>query len=455
MNARWSNLLYCLALLGLFGWVVSMRSTAAFLLEDSDTRVLLLKIREVQNPWHWFTHDWPLENHFYRPISTVMFEFDNWRYGNDPAGYGLTNAVVAALNVVLLAWFVCELTGRRWMALTAGALFAVWLGGYEGGLSQLGTWLALFTLVAGVIRHGVNVRAYGLTALGWWSWSGLVLSIVPLWGRNIGWIPGRTATVMTVFALISLAAYARFERLSADARPARHEPGPLDPPATRNTAVRPRRAGGFWLVIAYLGLALALGSYEQAVMLPAVWVGVGLTLYWSGLRVRPLAHVTPWLLLVGYLVLRRAILPPQVSGYQDQQLRFGSGVEISLLEFAFPGLSGFHVVGIVLSEMPYILLTSQPYQMVLGILADLGAFLSARRAWIVALAGYGMSFLAFLPMAWLNMFEHYYFWPMAMRSLLVIGLGTALASGTLTAACRPSIQAPARLRPAPGSLPRP
>jgi hypothetical protein len=455
MSTRWWNLLYGLTLLGLFLWVVSMRSSSPQLLEDSDTHVLLVKIREVQNPWHWFTHDWPLENHFYRPISTAVFEFDNWRYGDDASGYGLTNAILAALNVVLLAWFIRELTDRAWMALAGATLFAVWLGGFDLPLATLGTALAVLTLVAGVIRHGMNMKAYGWTALGWWSWSGLALSIVPLWGRNIGWIPGRTATVMTVFTLISLAAYARFERLSAAERTRSREFGPLDPPATRNTGVRARRPAGFWLGVAYLGVALALGSYEQAVMLPAVWFGVGLTLHWSGLRVRPLAHVMPWVLLVGYLVVRRAILPPQVSGYQDQQLRFGSGVEISLLEFAFPALSGYHVIGILLSELPFILLTGQPYALITGVAADLGAFVSVRRHWIVALAGYGMSFLAFLPMAWLNMFEHYYFWPMAMRTLLVIGLGVALASGTLSAMCRPAIQAPARSRPAPGSLPRP
>src|SRR5690349_12884450 len=33
--------------------------------------------------------------------------------------------------------------------------------------------------------------------------------------RMIGWLPGRTASVMTVFCLIALAAYARYERTSA------------------------------------------------------------------------------------------------------------------------------------------------------------------------------------------------------------------------------------------------
>ena len=31
---------------------------------------------------------------------------------------------------------------------------------------------------------------------------------------------------------------------------------------------------------------------------------------------------------------------------------------------------------------------------------------------------------AFLPMAWLKMFEHYYYWPMALRTVFLIGVAT-------------------------------
>ena len=36
----------------------------------------------------------------------------------------------------------------------------------------------------------------------------------------LAWLPSRTATVMTFFALASIAAYVRFERLGAARRPA-------------------------------------------------------------------------------------------------------------------------------------------------------------------------------------------------------------------------------------------
>src|SRR5947209_6221642 len=46
------------------------------LLQDSDTAFLLKTVRERQAPLSWFTGDWPLGNHFYRPVSTLTFEMD-------------------------------------------------------------------------------------------------------------------------------------------------------------------------------------------------------------------------------------------------------------------------------------------------------------------------------------------------------------------------------------------
>jgi hypothetical protein len=81
---------------------------------------------------------------------------------------------------------------------------------------------------------------------------------------------------MTVFALIAMAAYARFVRLAGSERIA-PVITPLTPPATRNTRqeVAPRQPWG-WLLVAALGTMLALGSYEQAVMMPFMMLGISL-----------------------------------------------------------------------------------------------------------------------------------------------------------------------------------
>ncbi|MCG9894016.1 MAG: hypothetical protein MH204_00890, partial [Fimbriimonadaceae bacterium] len=106
--------------------IVWGHSRSAGMMDDSDTRVLLAKIREVGNPWAWFAGDWPLENHFYRPISTLFFELDNALYRDRAAGYGLTNALLVAAAVMLLYAWLRELLDSRPLASLSAALFGVW-----------------------------------------------------------------------------------------------------------------------------------------------------------------------------------------------------------------------------------------------------------------------------------------------------------------------------------------
>lgn len=80
------------------------------LLLDTDTAYLLKKLTEVNNPWHWFTHDWPLGNHFYRPISTILFEFDHRLHQSSGEGFGLTQGMICCLATLSLAWLVTEFT---------------------------------------------------------------------------------------------------------------------------------------------------------------------------------------------------------------------------------------------------------------------------------------------------------------------------------------------------------
>ncbi|MBL8040960.1 MAG: hypothetical protein JNM04_06385, partial [Chthonomonas sp.] len=89
--------------------VLGSQSTSNDLHTDSDTHVMVTKIRERHDPVSWFFGDWPLENHFYRPISALSFELDNALYGDSGRGYFRTNAIIAALSVLALAWLVFEL----------------------------------------------------------------------------------------------------------------------------------------------------------------------------------------------------------------------------------------------------------------------------------------------------------------------------------------------------------
>lgn len=434
-------------------FVFAQRSSAPDLLRDTDTHVAIAKIRERNDPMSWFRGDWPLENHFYRPISTLVFEMDNRLYGDNPGGYATTNALLCALCVLLTFWLFRELTDRPMLATVATLIFVEWHVPRWNITGRIFEALLLVALVGGILRHGLRIRQWLPAVLVFLAAETTFLIAKPIGGRTLDWIPGRTATTMTVFCLIAMAAYARYERLGSI--PKKKEPGPLDPPATRNTDLSRAKGGGGWAVLAMVSTALALGSYEQAVMLPACLLAVACVFRWQGFRVRWGWQAPAWALLVGYLVLRRMILPADNSSYQDQQLRFGPGVFMSLVDYICPAISSVQSLPTYFEMGWETLLMGAPYLAILAVMRDVNAFVQARRRWVLALAGWGMSLLAFLPMAWLNHFDHYHYWPLALRSLLVAVLGWIGMELMVTAWSPRGTQAPPRPGPAPGSLPRP
>lgn len=432
--------------------VILSRGTSAEMLQDSDTKVLLEGIRARQNPLSWFTGDWPLQNHFYRPISTLAFEMDNALYGNNAAGYGWTNVLLCVACILLTFWVIRELTDKPdWAAGVAG-LYALWhLPTTPGVLSTALTYFSWAILAVGVIRHRLEIRQYVPAFLVCTFLASEANGVVNLQYRMIDWLPGRTASVMTVFALASMAAYARYERLSAK-QDAPKPLTPLDPPATRSTvaAVENTKPAWPWAILAIVCLVLALGSYEQAIMLPAALFGVSMSLRLRGYRVRWAWQAPFWLLLVGYLALRYQIIPRETSGYQAQQFRSGPGVWLDLSTYAIPFASG--LPSFIAAFDPLLLATAGPYQFLCVIGSNVATFVAARKVWVLALTGWALSFFTFLPMAWLKTFDHYHYWPMAMRALMFVALSVA-ARELIINACSPKrVQAPVRANPAPGSL---
>ena len=429
------------------------RTTSSDLLRDSDTKVLLATIRERNAPFSWFAGDWPLQNHFYRPVSTLAFELDNRLYGNNGAGYGLTNALLCIACVVLLFWFLRELTDKPIIAGGASVLFAFQHVGYDRFLGPPIFYLSIAAAIGGCIRHGFKLKQWIPAALVLLYASGEVYGINPGIGQGtIGWLPGRTATVMTVFALIAMASYTRYERLGAKRDAA--EPTPLDPPATRSAKIstNPKASIG-WPILSLISVALALASYEQAVMLPAALLAISVTLSVLRIRVRWGWQAGFWALLFAYLLLRKALIPAGVSHYQAQQLRHGPGVYLSLFAYILPCANAVPGFLADLQTGPLILITTTPYAFALGVASNLTAFYQARRRWVWALAGYGMSIIAFLPMAWVKQFAHCNYWPMALHTLFTMSLLWVGIDLMISAWSPPTQQAPPRLDPAPGSLP--
>jgi hypothetical protein len=424
------------------------------LLRDSDTAVLLSVIRREQAPFSWFVRDWPLENHFYRPVSTLVFEMDNALYGNNAAGYGLTNALLCIACVLLLFWFLREFFDRPLPAAAASVLFALWH--YQGALAlaeyfTYGSWAVLALMLLPGRKWWPPVVLFLCLYYVGWEMAGLR----DLSHKVYDWIPGRTASTMTLFALISLAAYARYERVSAgrDLR----EATALDVPATKSTvpAAAGSRVAGLFAIGSVLACALAMGSYEQAVMLPAALLVVAVAMRRFGFRVRWGWHAAFWSLLVAYLALRSAFIGWGGSQYQDQQIRGTDSALLTLADYALP-IAG-HIWQFVggFTDL-FLLLSSQAQAVAMLLISHVATVYVAARKWVLVLAGYLLSVLAFLPMAWLNAsdFHHYHYWPMAMRAAFLAALGWAALEFLPIAASRPALQAPARPDPAPGSLPR-
>jgi hypothetical protein len=431
------------------------RSESPDLLKDTDTVALLNGLEAHHDPAHWFTHDWPLENHFYRPVSTLVFYFD-WASGGSAAQFGRTNALLASLCVLLAFWLFRELTDSPWMTGVASALFAAWhLGPAALDWARLSlAWLAPLCLL-GVLRGGLTkLLPCALASLGCLFLASQVVPVAEFDYRIVGWLPGRTASVMTVFALVSLAYYARFVRTTAVTvlRPATA----TDLPATKSTVVAQADSQPALLVVlCCLSLLLALGSYEQAVMVPALLFGVWLLSTLQGRKSAWWPHVAFWAVLGIYLVLRARFVPGDASGYQEQQFRTGPGVWIALGDYLLPGAYLLFANLATLTDGALLLLTSGFWSPVLTGIGNVTTYL---RAWTSAAVRWPLfghlllAFVAFLPMAWLHPFGHYHYLPSVFRAGYAVVLALLVARLVASAASLPELRAPARHGPAPGSL---
>ncbi len=436
--------------------VVLGRSSSPDLLKDTDTAALLARIRVVDDPTAWFTGDWPLQNHFYRPISTLTFEWDDRRSAGNPAAFGLTNALLAAACILLLFWLLRETTDLPWLSGASATLFGVWhLGAAHVLPVQIALlWLAPLCLL-GVLRGGKEKLLPCIyAALACLFLASQLLPVEQFAGRIVDWLPGRTASVMAVFALVSMAAYARYVRLAGNG--VVFKASVEDVPVSKHApaAVEPSRWAWLWVVVSIVALVLALGSYEQAVTLPGALAGVAILLAVQGRRSAWWPHACFWLVLVGYFVLRAQLLPAGTSGYQVQQLRSGQGMWFVLGNYLLPGVlilytSVFTFTGALL------LITGTFW---IPVLTAFGNFTTYWRTWKdrrlrwTALGFLCLSAATFMPMAWLKHFGHYHYWPSALRAPFVVLLAVVVFRLVASAASLPALRAPSRPSPAPGSL---
>lgn len=431
------------------------------MLRDSDTVEILRVIRERQDPLSWFRGDWPLHNHFYRPISTLAFEFDNWLHPTNAAGFGATNAALVILGVLALYWFVAETTRRPWLAGVSSALFGLWNLPTFGWLAWIPSlfWIPIAGGVIGLFRNGRKGFSTSVAAV--LSGSFLLLTFGPVYGlyaRMMAWIPGRTASTMMVFCLLGLAAYARYEWQRASRRTVAATPSDVPPTRTaEKPPSNPLRGRWLWAGLSLLFTALALCSYEQAVMLPAIGIAVGVFLWTQGSRPDWRLHAVNWGLLFAYFAVRSRLVPSEVSGYQAQQFRDGVGLWLDIGSYVLPAGPETMTLVTTLSAGLLILFTGAPWLSMTKWAGNWAAYWVAwkdRDRWLIY-AFLAMSVLSYLPMALLKHFEHYHAWPGAMRAVYLTALAGAVFRIAITAASPPVLPAPPRSDPAPGSLPHP
>src|SRR4051812_29278202 len=114
---RWR--VWLVLLLAISAFVLLSHGRGPSLLQDSDTAALLRITRARQAPLSWFAGDWPLENHFYRPLPTLTFELDDRLWHHSPDGYGWTNAILCVLCIWGLFWLLREMTDSPALSFSA------------------------------------------------------------------------------------------------------------------------------------------------------------------------------------------------------------------------------------------------------------------------------------------------------------------------------------------------
>jgi hypothetical protein len=363
--------------------------------ENLDVRTILARLEQPHQPLTWFTGDWVLGNGFYRPLPSLLYELDYRLWGRDLLQYKWANGLLSLACALLLVGWVWELSRSRSLALMAGLVFTGWQTGLLVGVSEWLLWGGVFAAVGfGSWLVGDRRRALILGCLV--LVAGLELGFVPnqpdlhqasFTYRAMGWIPGRTATLMTLFALLSLWAYARLCW----------------------------RGGWGWGALSLIACAGALGSYEQAVALPFLLLLSGLAIRAKGGRFAWWLPALSLVLLELYLWFYLTTIPSQTE-YHQQRLRRWHGLGMSVSNWLLPPLPGvIDQLNLVMDASLSVLLPAfwRAWLLLIAYLVVLAEVRRQPLAWL-GLVG---SALAYLPLAPVIPLMHYYYLPAAFRAL--------------------------------------
>lgn len=399
---------------------------------DSDTAVMLNAVRDTggtAGAWRWFVGDWLLENGFYRPISSLSIAVDYTLYGESAWGFRLTNWLLIVITALGLFFLVrayarlIEYPYADWLALGTSAALSL----QQIGLTTwLGNWSAWWWVgaVAGAIliasllefsrfaRNGndsadeVPVLFRAKRENSNFHWVPLFLAIGALfWGfdrlmethytRLITWVPSRTALLGTLFSVWAMYVLIR--------------------------GASERRWG--WLGLGGMMYLLALGSYEQPIMLTLV-VGAlafGKRRLWGAWGGYAFGTAAVAALLI--VALRLSLLPTEPTAYQQQQRRssLAGPVQSYLTDLLPPSgqIAYWRAVG---TDLHILLVDKTGWDNIIGTLLYLGVLAALWRERRLLGGALLWHALAFLPMAFLHFFEHYMYLPQMGKTLFDVGL---------------------------------
>jgi hypothetical protein len=390
------GLVLLLNLLGVARWHYDDGLWDSF--ENLDTRVILQRLQQPHSVWAVVCGRLGAGQRFLSPAAQRAVS--EWTTGCGATillGWKWTNGLLATASCACAGGVWCiRSRGVSRVALSAGLAFTLWQTGFA---PTIPLWVGFGALAAGV--------AFGYWQGDWrWGvvWGALAFALVVEWGfiadlpdihtqsfayRAMGWIPGRTATLMALFALLALWGAAGCARTG-----------------------RAR-----WAALAIGGFIGAMLCYEQFAALPLLMA----LAVWAVRPPRALAIragavcLACLLLLAPYAAFYRAHIPTQTQYHQQRVKRQKTLPMTALTWLAPPAPEAWTQVDLA-HTAPFSLLFPWFWLAQVGLAAYLVALrygLRSRFGWL----GWLGSLLAYAPAAPLLPLMHYYYLPAALRAL--------------------------------------
>jgi hypothetical protein len=173
---NWRSLLV-IAVLGFAAYAPTLN--VGFLWDDH----VIIENNPTLTQWNWknIRHDFLADNtlgmgdNYYRPLQAFGYRLEYPLWGQNPAGYHLTDILVHLANGGLIFYFLMALGIAPWAALMTACLFVVHPIGIEQFLTASGrtTPLSFFFVVSCLylllkptpLRHGIGLLCFGLALL--------------------------------------------------------------------------------------------------------------------------------------------------------------------------------------------------------------------------------------------------------------------------------------------------